>query len=47
MCKLDDEEMKNIKIALVGAELGGEFNHTSALKVTKFKEAMNGTDSNK
>ena len=41
LCKLDDEETKNIEIAAVG------FNHTSKLKVMKVKEAMNGPDSNK
>ena len=40
LCELDDNETKNIKIAAVGAGLGGRFNHT-------FKEAMNRSDSNK
>ena len=39
--------MKNIKIAVVGVGLGGRFNHFSKLKVMKFKEAINGPDSNK
>ena len=47
LCKLHDKETKNIKFASVGAGLGGRFNHTSKLKVIKFKEAMNRPDSNK
>ena len=47
LCKLDVKEMKNIEIAAVGAGLGGRFDHTSELKVKKFKEAMNGPDSDK
>ena len=47
LCKLDDEERKNIQIAAVRAELGGGFDHTSKLKVMKFKETMNGPDNNK
>ena len=41
LCELDDEETKNIEIATVGAGLGNRFDHTSKLKVMKFKEAMN------
>ena len=44
MCKLDDEKMKNIEIAAVGAGLSGRFNHTSKLKMMKFKEAINRPD---
>ena len=44
MCKLDDKEMKNIETAAVRAGLGGEFDHTSELKVMKFKELMNRPD---
>ena len=47
MCKLNDEETKNIEIAAVRAGLGGGFDHASKLKVGKFKEAMNRPDSNK
>ena len=47
MCELDDDERKNVKIAAVGAGLGGRFDHASKLKVMKFKEALNRTDSNK
>ena len=47
LCELDDEEMKNIKIAAVGVGLSGKSNHTSKLKVMKFKEAMNGPESNR
>ena len=39
--------MKNIESAALGAGLGGEFDHTSKLKVIKFKEVMNGPDSKK
>ena len=45
--ELDGKEMKNIKIAALGAGLGGRFNHISELKVMKFKETMNRPDSNK
>ena len=38
LCDLDEKEMKNIKIAAVGAGPGGGFNHTSNLKVMKFKK---------
>ena len=47
LCKLDEDGTKNIEIADVGAGFGGGFDHTSKLKVMKFKEAMNGQDSNK
>ena len=47
LCKLDDKETKNIKIAAVGAWLDVGFNHTSELKVMKFKEAMKRPDNNK
>ena len=47
LCELDEDEAKNVEIAAVGSGLGGEFNHTSKLKVMKFKEAMNGPDSDK
>ena len=47
MCELDEKEMKNIKIAATGAELGDGFDHTNKLKVMKFKETMNRPDSNK
>ena len=36
--------MKNIEIAAVGAGLSGRFNHTSKLKMMKFKEAINRPD---
>ena len=39
--------MKNIEIAAEGAGLGGGFDHTSELKVKKFKEVMNGPDDKK
>ena len=39
-----DKETKNIKIAAAGAGLGDGFNHTSELKVMKFKEAMKGSN---
>ena len=38
---------KNIEIAAEGARIGGEFDHTSKLKVMKFKEAMNRPDEHK
>ena len=47
LCELYDEEMENIEIAAVGTELGGKFNHTSELKLMKFKEDMNRPDSDK
>ena len=47
MCKLDEEETKNIEIEAVGARLGGRFDHTSKLKVMKFEEDMNRPDRNK
>ena len=47
LCKLDDEEMEKIEIVAVGAVLGDEFDHNSKLKVMKFREVMNGPDSNK
>ena len=47
LCKLDDKESKNIKISMVRSGLGGRFDHSSKLKVMKFKEAMNGPDSSK
>ena len=47
LCELDDKETKNIEIAAVGAVLGGKFDHTSKLKVMKFKEALIGSGSNK
>ena len=45
--KIDDKETKNIEIKAIGAGLGSGLNHTSKLKLTKFKEAMNKPDSNK
>ena len=45
--KLDEDETKNIEIAVVGTRLCGRFNQTSKLKVMKFKEAMNKPNSNK
>ena len=47
MCEVDDEETKNIKIATLGAGLGSKFDHTSKLKVMKFKESMNEPGSDK
>ena len=47
LCKLDDKETNNIEIAAVGAGVGGGFDHTRELKMMKFKEDMNGPDSNK
>ena len=47
LCKLDEGETNNINIAAVRARLGGEFDHTSELKLMKFKEAMSGLNSNK
>ena len=47
LCKLNYKEMKNIEISAVGAGLGGGFDHTSELKVMKFKEVMNGPESKK
>ena len=47
MCELDNKETKNIKNATVGAGLYGGFDHTSELKVMKFKEAVNRPDRNK
>ena len=47
MCELDDEKIKNIEIAAVGAGLSDRFDHTSKLKVMKFKVAMTVTDSKK
>ena len=44
---LDDKQMRNIKISMVGAGLGGRFDYTGELKVMKFKEAMNRPNSNK
>ena len=32
LCKLNDKEIKNIKILAVGAGLSGRFDHTSKLK---------------
>ena len=46
-CELDEDETKNIKIAAIGARLGGRFNHISKFEVMKFKEATNGPDSSK
>ena len=39
--------MEKIEIVAVGAVLGDEFDHNSKLKVMKFREVMNGPDSNK
>ena len=47
LCELDNEEMKNIEIAAVGAGLGSWFDHTSKLMVMKLKEVMNGLDNDK
>ena len=47
LCKLNNVETKNIDIAAVGVGLDSRLDHTSKLKVIKFKEAMNGPDSNK
>ena len=41
---LDQEEIKNYEVSLVGAGLGGGFNHNSALHVMKYEEAINGSD---
>ena len=42
------KEKRTSKLQLyVGAGLGGRLDHTSELKVMKFKEAMNGPGSNK
>ena len=47
LCELDDKEMKNKEIAAVGAGLSSWFDHSSKLKVMKFKEVMNWPDSSK
>ena len=46
LCELDEDSIKNIEIAAMEAGLGGGFDHTSKLKVMKFKEALNQPDSN-
>ena len=40
LCKVNEDETKNINIAAVGARLGGGFDYTSKLKVIKLKKAM-------
>ena len=41
--ELEDKESKN-EFGLVGAGIGGGFNHTSELCVMKFEEALAGPD---
>ena len=43
LMELEDEESKN-ECGLVGAGIGGGFNHTSELHVMKFEEALAGPD---
>ena len=40
--ELDQEEIKNCEVGIVGAGLGGGFNHISELHVMKYDEKING-----
>ena len=47
MCKLDDEERKNLGVSPLGAGVSGGFDHTSELKVMKIKNDINGLDNDR
>ena len=42
IAELDQEEIKNYKVSLVGAGLGGGLHHTTDLHVMNYEEAING-----
>ena len=41
---LDEEEIENLQVSLVGAGLGGGFDHTNGLHVMKNEDAINWPD---
>ena len=41
LTELDQEELKNCQVGLVGAEVGGEFIHTSELNYKAMSTTMN------
>ena len=41
---MDQEEIKNCDIRLIGVKLDGGFNYTSELHVMKYEEAINRTN---
>ena len=44
LADLEKDELENCKVGLIGAGVGGGFNHTSKLHVMKYKETINEHD---